>query len=98
MWHGRRGLEGAQTRRKRRRIDPKQRGGASLAVDAAIGTLECLHQVRTLARPALALAAAAVSQLAAGENEEKIEALTALMAEGDPKALVVLEALAAVFF
>ncbi|MGZ5174139.1 MAG: urea ABC transporter permease subunit UrtB [Burkholderiales bacterium] len=47
------------------------------------------------ARPAAALDAAAVSKLATGESDEKIKAIAALVAEGDPRALVILEALAA---
>jgi urea transport system permease protein len=48
-----------------------------------------------LSRPAAALDAAAVQKLAFGESDEKIEAIGALVAEGDPRARVILEALAA---
>ena len=50
--------------------------------------------VAALARPALALDAAAVSKLAFGENEEKLEAIAAIVKEGDPRATAVLEAFA----
>src|SRR5689334_5149188 len=46
-----------------------------------------------LARPAIALDRAAVDKLALGDGEEKIEAIAALVAEGDPKSLMVLGAL-----
>jgi urea transport system permease protein len=46
------------------------------------------------ARTALALDAAAVQKLAAGESDEKIEAISTLVAEGDPRAVLILEALA----
>jgi urea transport system permease protein len=45
-------------------------------------------------RPALALDAAAVEKLVTGDGDEKIEAIAALVAEGDPRALTVLQALA----
>ncbi|HEY3073905.1 MAG TPA: urea ABC transporter permease subunit UrtB [Burkholderiales bacterium] len=44
--------------------------------------------------PVLALERAAVEKLAFGENDERIEAIAALVAEGDPKARDVLKALA----
>jgi urea transport system permease protein len=47
-----------------------------------------------LARPALALDAVAVGKLAFGESDEKIEAIAALVAEGDPRAASLLQALA----
>ena len=47
-----------------------------------------------LTGPAAALDRAAVDKLAFGDGEEKIEAIAALVAEGDPKALPVLGALA----
>src|SRR5688500_9142249 len=47
------------------------------------------------AGPAHALDAAALAKLATGDNEEKVEAVGALVAEGDPRAVAVLEALAA---
>jgi len=43
-------LQGTQTRREGCRIDPKQLGGAALAVDTTIGTLQRLHQIRALPR------------------------------------------------
>ena len=43
--------------------------------------------------PAFALDRAAVDKLAFGDSEEKIEAIGALVAEGDPKALTLLSAL-----
>jgi urea transport system permease protein len=46
-------------------------------------------------RPAAALDAAAVAKLATGESDEKVEAIRTLIAEGDPRALVILEALGA---
>src|SRR2546423_1403821 len=46
------------------------------------------------AGPAAALDPTMVSKLATGESDEKIEAITALVAEGDPRARVILEALA----
>jgi urea transport system permease protein len=48
-----------------------------------------------LARPALALDAAALEKLALGEPDEKSEAISALVTEGDPKVIPLLEALAA---
>jgi urea transport system permease protein len=47
-----------------------------------------------LARPALALDASAVGKLASEGSDEKIEGIAALVAEGDPRAIVVLQALA----
>jgi urea transport system permease protein len=47
------------------------------------------------ARSALALDTAAVEKLAAGGSDEKIEAISVLVAEGDPRAVLILEALAA---
>jgi urea transport system permease protein len=47
-----------------------------------------------LVRPCLALDAAAVGKLAFGDADERSAALAALVAEGDPKALALLEALA----
>ncbi|MES2563654.1 MAG: urea ABC transporter permease subunit UrtB [Pseudomonadota bacterium] len=47
------------------------------------------------ARPALALDNAAVERLAFGESEQKIEAIAALVAEGDTRAIIILQALAA---
>jgi urea transport system permease protein len=49
----------------------------------------------TLTEPSWALDAAAVQKLASGESDEKIEAIAALVAEGDPRARDILEALAA---
>src|SRR5262245_47961073 len=46
-----------------------------------------------LALPAGALDRTAVEQLATGDSSEKLEAIGALVAEGDPRALAVLEAL-----
>lgn len=46
-----------------------------------------------LASPADALDRAAVEKLAAGDSEEKLGAIGALVAEGDPRAIAVLEAL-----
>jgi urea transport system permease protein len=46
------------------------------------------------ALPALALERAAVEKLAFGESDEKVEAVGALAAEGDPRAAEVLQALA----
>ena len=46
-----------------------------------------------LARPAAALDPAAVGKLAFGDSDEKIEAIGALAAAGDPRALPVLQAL-----
>ncbi len=43
--------------------------------------------------PAAALDRAAVEKLATGDSEEKLEAINALVAEGDPRAIAVLEAL-----
>jgi urea transport system permease protein len=43
-------------------------------------------------RPAVALDAAAVGKLALGEGEERIEAIAALVAEADPRAVAVLQA------
>jgi urea transport system permease protein len=48
-----------------------------------------------LTRPCVALDAAAVGKLAFGDAEERSAALAALVAEGDPKAVALLEALAA---
>src|SRR5688500_330917 len=48
-----------------------------------------------IAAPAHALDTAALAKLATGDNEEKVEAVAALVAEGDPRAVAVLEALAA---
>jgi len=48
-----------------------------------------------LARPCVALDAAAVGKLAFGDADERSAALAALVAEGDPKAVALLEALAA---
>jgi urea transport system permease protein len=48
-----------------------------------------------LARPALALDAAALEKLALGEPDEKSESISALVTEGDPKVIPLLEALAA---
>jgi urea transport system permease protein len=45
--------------------------------------------------PVLALDRAAVEKLAFGEGDERIEAIAALMAEGDPNAVLLLKALAA---
>jgi urea transport system permease protein len=46
------------------------------------------------ARGAFALDAAAVAKLGFGDNEEKIEAISALVADADPRGVVILEALA----
>jgi len=46
------------------------------------------------ARPATALDRAAVEKLAYGDSEERIAAIAALVAEGDPRAVTVLRALA----
>jgi urea transport system permease protein len=46
-----------------------------------------------LAPAAVALDAAAVGRLATGDSEEKLAAIGALVAEGDPRAIAVLEAL-----
>jgi len=43
-----------------------------------------------LAGPALALDKSALDKLASGDNDQKIEAIGALLAEGDPQALGVL--------
>lgn len=48
-------LQGTQTRCEGGRIDRKERGCASLAVGATIGTLEGLHQICTLARSTFAV-------------------------------------------
>jgi urea transport system permease protein len=48
-----------------------------------------------LVRPALALDAAALEKLALGEPDEKSQAISALVTEGDPKVIPLLEALAA---
>ncbi len=58
-----------------------------LPVLAAFGLLAAL------ALPAAALDRAAVEKLATGDNEEKLEAIGLLVAEGDPRAIPVLEAL-----
>ncbi len=47
------------------------------------------------ARTVLALDVAAVGKLALGESDEKIEAISALVAEADPRSVPILEALAA---
>src|SRR3954469_10155845 len=46
-------------------------------------------------RSAWALDAAALEKLASGESDDKIAAISALVAEGDPRAGTILEALAA---
>src|SRR5262245_4263498 len=48
-----------------------------------------------LALPAAALDRTAVARLATGDSEEKLEAIGARVAEGDPRAIAVLEALGA---
>jgi urea transport system permease protein len=48
-----------------------------------------------VARPAVALDSAAVEQLASGESDDKILAIAALVAEGDPRAIPILQALSA---
>ena len=58
------------------------------------GLLLVLLLAATFARPAAALDATAVGKLAFGESDEKIEAIGALIAEGDPRAMTVLQALA----
>ena len=45
-----------------------------------------------LAGPALALDRAAIEKLATGDGDEKVAAITALLAEGDPRAAIVLRA------
>jgi len=47
-----------------------------------------------IALPAAALDPAAVQKLATGDGDEKVEAITALLAAGDPRAALVLRALA----
>ena len=47
-----------------------------------------------LATRAFALDAAALTQLASGDNDEKVAAIAALISEGDPRAALVLQALA----
>src|SRR5262245_49251202 len=56
--------------------------------------LPALILAGALVRPALALDAAAVGKLAFGESDEKIQAIAALVAEGDPRGAAVLQALA----
>jgi urea transport system permease protein len=46
-----------------------------------------------LGQPAAALDRAAIEKLATGDSEEKLEAIGALVAEGDPRAIALLEAL-----
>ncbi len=58
------------------------------------GILLVLMLAAAFVRPALALDAAAVSRLTAEGSDEKIEAIAALVAEGDPRAMTVLQALA----
>jgi urea transport system permease protein len=58
-------------------------------------TLLLLLLLAVLTRPAWALDGAAVEKLALGDSDEKIAAISSLVAEADPRALVVLEALAA---
>jgi urea transport system permease protein len=48
-----------------------------------------------LTEPAWALDAVAVQKLATGDSDEKIDAIAALVAEADPRALIILEVLAA---
>ena len=46
---------GAQARCEGRRINTKQLGGAALAINATIGPLQRLHQIRTVALTTVAL-------------------------------------------
>jgi urea transport system permease protein len=55
--------------------------------------LAILVAATAFARPAVALDRTAVERLALGESDEKIEAIGALVTEGDPRALTVLQAL-----
>ena len=57
-------------------------------------TVVCLLML-VLVRPCFALDAAAVGKLAFGDADERSAALAALVAEGDPQAVALLEALAA---
>ena len=59
------------------------------------GWLVAVFLLAALARPAAALDRAAVEKLATGDSDEKLEAIAALVAEGDPRAVTVLRALAA---
>src|SRR5215475_10645515 len=57
------------------------------------GLLPVLIVLLAAARPAAALDRAAVDRLAFGESDEKIAAIGALVAEGDPRAAALLQAL-----
>ena len=58
-------------------------------------TLFLLLLAAALARPSWAIDAAAVEKLALGESDEKIAAISSLVSVADPRALPILEALAA---
>jgi urea transport system permease protein len=58
------------------------------------GWLFAVFLLAALARPAAALDRAAVENLGYGDSEERLAAITALVAEGDPRAVTVLQALA----
>src|SRR6201989_3044853 len=58
-------------------------------------TLLLLLLLAVLTHPAWALDATAVEKLALGESDEKIAAISTLVAEADPRASVIFEALAA---
>ena len=58
------------------------------------GWILVLALLAAFARPAAALDRDAVEKLAYGDSEERIAAIAALVAEGDPRAVTVLRALA----
>ena len=58
------------------------------------GWILALALVAAFVRPAAAVDRAAVEKLAYGDSEERITAIAALVAEGDPRAVTVLQALA----